>query len=60
MRETWEDSDDKDPNQLKRLITLYNSLFSQVFEGEMATLICKDLIDECLSILVANNMFIEA
>ena len=60
MRETWEDSDEKDQHQLNRIITLYNSLYSQVFEGEMATLICKDLIDECLSILAANSMFQEA
>lgn len=60
MKEAWDDSDDKDEHQLKRIITLYNSLYSQVFEGEMQTLICKDLIDECLSILVANEMFLEA
>jgi len=59
MKEQYEDADDQDPNQLAKILILYKSLYSQVFQGENY-LFCEPVVNEYITLLANNEKYEEA
>ena len=60
MAEDYEKADVDDPGKLQRIINMYKSIYSQIFENEDYYVFNQDVIDDYMNLLLTNDLFFEA